>query len=559
MNENQLILLTINDLLNPTPRSFTIPAYQRGYRWTPQQIKDLLDDIFEFHQNKQPGEYYCLQPVVVKARDDQWEVIDGQQRLTSIYLLLKYFNDRMADEYRTPLYKLAYETREASAAYLNNLNQEASRLNVDFYHIYQAFQEIKNWFSTRRNLVNDIESTLLNSTKIIWYQVNEEIDSIDIFTRLNSGKVQLTNAELIKALFLFEDNFKENDQTKLRQYEIASEWDRMETELRDEEFWGFIYNGQKKYENHIEYIFDLICNKTNQDKDYTFREYSNRFKVTNNVDESWAEVKNYFLTFHEWYNEHQFFHLIGYLVTVGDDIAAIRAKKTGRTKSQFKDDLVDRIKEHVNYQVRDLDYTTYRQRNDIKKVLLLFNIVTIINNPGSNYRFQFGRYKEGNWDLEHIHATKSEIPGTDEHQRDWLREIMDYTSEEDIRAKITQWFGLERKTRTADFENLYDEILRKYSEHHIIEDINDISNLTLLDSGTNRSYKNSIFPVKRGKIIGRDEAGTFIPLCTKNAFLKYYNRSVEQLQMTFWGARDRQYYLNAIIETLDAYLPQQNN
>ena len=98
----------------------------------------------------------------------------------------------------------------------------------------------------------------MNSTKIIWYEVNEEIDSIDIFTRLNIGKIPLTSAELIKALFLFRDNFEGNEQTRqLRQLEIASEWDRIETSLRDNEFWGFISDGSDNYDNRIEFIFDF--------------------------------------------------------------------------------------------------------------------------------------------------------------------------------------------------------------------------------------------------------------------------------------------------------------
>lgn len=52
MEENQLVLFTINDLISPTPRSFHISSYQRGYRWTPRQVNDLLNDIFEFHQTK---------------------------------------------------------------------------------------------------------------------------------------------------------------------------------------------------------------------------------------------------------------------------------------------------------------------------------------------------------------------------------------------------------------------------------------------------------------------------------------------------------------------------
>ena len=96
---------------------FLIPKQQRGYRWTTQQVTDLLMDIQEFQSKKKgPSEFYCLQPLVVKRRDcdilakikeaetleaveqllsgSSWEVIDGQQRLTTIYVILSVLGDQ---------------------------------------------------------------------------------------------------------------------------------------------------------------------------------------------------------------------------------------------------------------------------------------------------------------------------------------------------------------------------------------------------------------------------------------------------------------------------------
>lgn len=64
---------------------FYLPDYQRGYRWTSEEIKLLLDDIYE-----SAGKPYCLQPIVVKKSNERFELIDGQQRLTTIYLICKY-------------------------------------------------------------------------------------------------------------------------------------------------------------------------------------------------------------------------------------------------------------------------------------------------------------------------------------------------------------------------------------------------------------------------------------------------------------------------------------
>lgn len=65
--------------------AFFIPSYQRGYRWTADEVTKLLDDIWE-----STGKRYSLQPIVVKSLGGgKWELIDGQQRLTTLWLLLR--------------------------------------------------------------------------------------------------------------------------------------------------------------------------------------------------------------------------------------------------------------------------------------------------------------------------------------------------------------------------------------------------------------------------------------------------------------------------------------
>lgn len=102
---NDITLKSVRNLLG---MKFFIPSYQRGYRWTEQQVKDLLNDIKEFIDNG-TNNIYCIQPLVVKERDQDilskikkansidevkqfllgsWEVIDGQQRLTTIKIIL---------------------------------------------------------------------------------------------------------------------------------------------------------------------------------------------------------------------------------------------------------------------------------------------------------------------------------------------------------------------------------------------------------------------------------------------------------------------------------------
>lgn len=95
---NSLDLVPVGKLLRSSQSEwlrFYIPAYQRGYRWSAEQVEQLIDDLEEFKTRRETNTnaFYCLQPLVIKpVKQDNigsLEVIDGQQRLTTILLILQ--------------------------------------------------------------------------------------------------------------------------------------------------------------------------------------------------------------------------------------------------------------------------------------------------------------------------------------------------------------------------------------------------------------------------------------------------------------------------------------
>ena len=81
--------------------------------------------------------------------------------------------------------------------------------------------------------------------KIIWYElINcDSEEEVSMFTKVNMGKIPLTNAELIKALLLKDINSNGNlEKIKSKQENIAVKWDEMESKLQDESFWSFLVN-----------------------------------------------------------------------------------------------------------------------------------------------------------------------------------------------------------------------------------------------------------------------------------------------------------------------------
>lgn len=583
LDHNELTLKTINDLLT---MSFFIPAYQRGYRWSARQVIELLEDVYEFcdRKIKVDDDFYCLQPVVVKQKGEQWELVDGQQRLTTILLILGYLNSRFSEDFRKQLYTLEYETRPESREYLVSLDENKRDQNIDFHFIFEAYSNIRAWFKNKAHRINDIESVFLNKVKIIWYQLAESENVIDVFTRLNMGKIPLVNAELVKALFLKSSNFFNAGQTVkyLQQLNIAQEWDAIEKRLQDDAFWYFVSN-QSISSNRIEFVLALAARRLNSegiiehDRLKVFLQFNKQLQ-NNEVDviKEWLKIKKCFMTLEEWFNDKALFHLVGYLVSQNVAIETIfDLSETCKNKYTFRQNLIEQIfvKVFANKNLNDvsealieaelseLNYETDAKK--IRSILLLFNIASLLANPITNSRFQFNKYKQDNWDIEHIRSVASDMPRDKNKQIQWLENVVDYIS--DVNTIHTE----EKSTGNSEtsqaikkdaielvknyfndqqFEEIYLRILYFYDPggNNIVD--NSVGNLTLLDSTTNRSYKNAVFPIKRSKIIALDKEATFVPLCTKNVFLKYYSKQVDK--MLYWESKDSQDHQQAIILSL---------
>lgn len=549
INHNPIGLKTIAELQK---FSFLIPSYQRGYRWKHEQVIDLLKDINEFVPKDIPetGDrtWYCLQPVVVKRNGDIWNVIDGQQRLTTIYLILHYLNQGYAESRRTKLFKLSYETRPDSAKFLEGQlgtrDVSANNSNIDFWHISEAYKSIDSWFNDADSSfdLNRFESKFKQSTQVIWYETTHD-DEIAIFTRLNIGKIELTDAELIKALFLNSSNFSKSqgDKTRLRQVEIASQWDSMEYSLQQDEFWYFLTGGEETLSTHIEFLFRLMVEKPKDKKNYnTFRAFNDKVsgKHDTEVLAVWQEVRQYYQTLEEWFNDRYYYHIIGYLITCGTDIHdLIKLNRERPTKQEFRNELIKLVKAKVNAKLEDVEYN----KGPVRNILLLHNILTMLKNKDAE-RFPFNRFKKEKWDIEHISAIAEDVPESDKHKEDWLKEVFPHLPEGPLKEKSATYDA-------NTFSLLYEEIVLKFIEKG---EPNQLGNLTLLDATTNRSYGKSVFPVKRSKIIDKDKLGSFIPVCTRNVFMKFYTKNVEH--MSFWGEVDREAYLTDIKDVFDIYL-----
>jgi hypothetical protein len=576
MKQIPLRMRSVGDLAQ-AKEHFYIPSYQRGYRWDAEQVKALLDDLKEFEKESEgentPGAFYCLQPLVVVKGEKvgqqvEWEVVDGQQRLTTLFLILKRL---LPAEH--PLFHIRYERHPENKLGLAGLLQELSKDHAvgdssspDFYYIQKAEQVIQDW-------IKDHAGSMLPSltrreglcAKFIWQQIDKRgpHEAIRTFTRLNAGKIRLKDSELIRALFLRTDALDEGERLHL-----ALRWDQMERRLQNPEFWGFLTNEKEPPESRIEFLFRLYAEekigKVNKDR-VIFKYFVDQLECNTNRKALWQEVEDLFLTLEEWFEDNQLFHLIGFLVAQGKIITDLRAEATKSGKTAFVRTLKKLVREDVLTKVTPrgeienyLAKLEYGESNSmIKKVLLCLNLATLDADQTDTVRFSFHAYKkeENGWDIEHIRATESRGPEGEKELRAVLRAMKDYVQrkgkESDGDYIALFQLDLENPVNKDDLKKLYARLLNKMEGSKELEPSDRLENLTLLDAGTNRGYGNSPFQVKRDWILGLDRQSKYLLPCTRNVFSKSYSKS--PINLLHWTPDDAQDYLSAITDTLTVF------
>ena len=578
--------------------SFFIPDYQRGYRWGRHNVRQLLNDIRD-----SKGVYY-LQPVVVCShnhRDEDrkkydYDVIDGQQRLTtlliiykgleSIYNMMKSnlmgFNFLSKDQVECG-FSLSYQTRNDSEDFLNTINDKTldeARGFADYLYMYHAYQEVYSWFKENNSDIANIAKSLKERVFLIWYEVDADEDKArQIFENLNIGKIRLTNAELVKAIFLSKTNSKISDE---EQNVIGQQWDEIERRLHDKVLWSFLTKkSEEQYATRIELLFDMVAKKKDKERDefYTFLYFDKLLKGKNQKEE-WEKIYIQYLKLLDWFNDTEYYHKIGYLVSVGptDTLQKLYAESMDgeMTNSSFKASLDQKIKDTLSFDKMRIEHLSYNENySDVTKLLTLFNVITTynLNDETQKYPFYLHNTVKGGWSIEHIHAQQSEPINDIEPRKKWVS--LHYTSlqrylsirkaEDASKEEIAKIEAL--SARMHDYlekeniqtQNNFNSISKAYSEVVVsklnVEYKDLLGNLALLGKYDNSVLNNSTFDVKREIITKELTAISYIPICTQHVFLKKYTPS-DRNDLFFWGDDDRVAYVNEIKNVLSDYLPK---
>ena len=653
--DNTINQFAIGELLDG--RYFYIHSYQRGYRWTEKQVGDLLRDLLCFSNdlankgNKdEKDQFYCLQPVIARPITDidqlktifgddfndsilehgVWEIIDGQQRLTTIFLLYKYLLDQKGWDAETlkdeedgkELYHICYATRKGSSSFLENLSlkaikdssEEVFKENVDYFHMANAFKYISEWIKTDGKsiniryqlggsldnvrtslfkLLNGMSDTKGGSVQVLWYELAENKGKRNIkeFQKINTGKIRLTDAELIKGLFLLEKNFSTSEKY-IKQSELALEWEFIENTLHANNFWYFLQKKGFDMPNRIDLLFNLIYKKAAlkniQEEDWDaklkevdiqlsdarqseiFRFYYNRFEgkigedLQHEVGKAWDEVMELYRTLDDWFCTPSIYNYIGLLSQCGEDLCRLVLHYEYLPEESTRLDFEDYLKERISFHLRKvkidnekkLILSTYKEHDNIYKVLLTLNIHLLneqnqkLESESDVYKFPFDVLNAQNWDIEHIDSFHTNALKKDNDKKEWIETALADRSDELSKDEKEQ---INLKIEENALDDAINIIKRNAQEVDTEEEIkNTIGNLTLLDAATNRMYGNSLFCTKRRIIIERIKQGVFVPVATQYIFAKFFDQ--KGTNRSLWTKEDMEAYHSYIYNVISNYL-----
>ncbi|WP_020003771.1 GmrSD restriction endonuclease domain-containing protein [Brachyspira innocens] len=582
-NQENDIIESVKEIFD-NGRIYNIPAYQRGYKWNEEDVGALLNDIDKFEKGE--NKFYCLQNITIKKQEDNnniYEVIDGQQRLTTLSILLSYLGETdllnkiqysIREKSGEFLYKLLLEEEDYldnNLSYNDNFNKDYD--SQDVFHFCLAKHTIKNFFDKFGNDKKESFTTkLLNNVKLIVNDVSNaagnktDVKGETIFKNLNSNKVALEYYDLIRAIFI----------TRVKEYEsdvdLAEKRIKIGIDIDNMNIWWSDKNVKEYFkifsgENNISMLYDLYwkCrNEVNNSKSESNnnKEKSNNealFKYldsnTGNSEEVFKEVVRFHNTMADWYEDKEIYHLLGF---IGKHIKKIEIKKeeeknkaeyleniiyiwkkweNNTTKESFKnklkqiikDDLIKNI-ENENYlkAIGDPNKNWYYQENNTIKLLVLLDIIKILNNKNINHKLPANYFSVNGEDIEHIFSKTPNDKTTIKDAIDNIDLIVNLVNDNGYKEELDDFVkDLEKEKKLKNEITTLDSIgkLEKYRE--VIREVpyvHSIGNLVLIDSHTNRSYGNASYIEKRRIIIELYEEGDkYIRNHTSSIFSKNVN------------------------------------
>lgn len=546
-------------------KMFYIGPYQRSYKWQSgerfDQVPQLLSDIYDAMCNDFVSEYY-LQYITVKAdNENKWlEVIDGQQRLTTLSLLF-YQLGQINNEYNIAIDKLNYSRYDNGNIFNEvceycNTHDEINAKDFkeqDRYYMVAASkfisEKLDEW--NNNNELERIIDYLLNNVKIIINIESNFVQSEDIFANLNDNHVPLTDAYLIKGLLITNAVGRVNAYGRSLEYTEIQEkrknlgriWDEIQTWITCKEHCHFFFRHSKIGRNYdpkysMEYLLELaflykyeeerkqVVGDYSQKRLELFNKYNSEIKSTDKAIAMIETIRHIYRKMTTVY-EGPLYNLWGFIQfsKFGSDDVLDIYPCFNMSEQKLKHHLIVKaIKRIPNLQDEDnkkdkYKVMRYQSNNDKLTNLLLSFSVFMPMKESTDFRFQFYDYERAKWSFEHISPQNPKgsvlIPQYAKmYVLDKINKLLNNLPEENEKKnqleQVKRDVQNDKKIDASDIEFLFDSNVDEHS----------LGNMALLTREDNSANNNNPFMIKKLIIQGRKGNGAFIPNHTYEVFNK---------------------------------------
>ena len=365
---------------------FNIPEYQRGYKWSNQQITQLLDDINDFKITENKDSFYCLQNITIVPSKDKpiYDVVDGQQRLTTLIILLA-----VLETSNTAKNKLKYSVRTNSDNFIqklldndnfiqNDVLQDSNFKSLidnkkdcdhqDIFYMFSACHTINNWFKEHKVKKDRFKSKLLNHVKLIVNKI-DNLNERELFINLNTGRVPLDGSDLVRAMLITRvakqemEDYDENiikDIVRVNERrvrigweidEISAWWSQPEVKEYFKSFSKIITDPQEtiKFDEKIHPInllYQLWVNKEEKADKKHIKLHDFEQSDKKNPLEIYNDISHLHRTLKDWHEDRQIYHFLGYLFAHSKiNFEEVWAKWNNKNQTRIK--FINYLKEKI--------------------------------------------------------------------------------------------------------------------------------------------------------------------------------------------------------------------
>lgn len=568
------------NVLNANYSYYYIPLYQRGYKWTSNQIIKLLEDINNFE--RQPGKFYCVQNItlVPNKKKKCYNVVDGQQRLTTMSLLLSVLDasELVEKKLQFPENSIRHYTNKFVKNWIIGdadlpdswdefIAHDSNYDHQDIYHLFSGYKTIEKWFTTNEVSKDEFKDKLLQDVKFICNVIEGEKEE-KIFGNLNSKRIYLDGADLVRAILITRvtqegaktETIKDIVRINERRVRIGWEldhinqwWNQREVKAYFKPFMQLSVSGDIHFDIEKHPINQLLMLYASS-KGWDSLSLEN-IEQLENTTKLYNELQDLHFEMVDWFTHSELYHYLGFLFhqsSVEKDFYEVLAyfRTKCKTKKDFSVYLLQKIEKDLFGdktidEVFDENKKWYSEEKLVPILVFLDVIEALKENRKKLHVTAF--LKKDN-DIEHIYPQN---PSNEKDKRGYLTYLVELNPEILADSRLVD-------TGIKDLsEFVMDELIEDYRQKISTD---SIGNLVLLYYKINRSLQNKHYAFKRKRVLDEYNAGVYIQPHTLKVFSRYFQDSEsEYTDGKFWTQEDIDENENHIKKTMEEFFKNLKN